>query len=170
MTKTLKPKGSRTATINAVVGDDYYPLKLDFDCLQELEDKHDRGAFFILRKLSDFDNTGSLTGDFRLIWIVDVIRLALTGGGMTPREAVKHTDRHLRDGFVMDYLPVATSALYAALHGPEDDPVKFDEQKEGEPAGEPGEPTPEVTPTPSAAFHGENIGSSAAPSDSTPNP
>lgn len=167
MHQTQKPKGSRTAKITAIVGDDYHDLKLDFGLIQELEDKHDKGAMFILRRLTDFDHTGSLAGDFRVIWIVDVIRLGLIGGGMSPREALRYTDLHLRDAFVLDYIAVAANALAAGLHGPSDDPVKFDEPKAGE---EPGEPTPEVTPTPSAASHGENIGSSAAPSDSTPNP
>lgn len=159
------PKGSRTAKITAIVGDDYYDLKLDFGLLEEFEDKHGVGAFYVLRKFSDQDMMGGITGDFRVKWVYDVIRLGLVGGGMPPREAVKFADRHLREGFLLDYLPVATNALYAALHGPEEDPVKFDEPTTPE-DGEPGEPTPEeLTPTPSAESHGENITNSAEQPD-----
>lgn len=165
MKPTTPLKGSRTAKITAIVGDDYYDLKLDFGALVELEEKTDRGAFYILRRLSDVDHQG-FVGDFRISWIIDIIRIGLVGAGsMNAREAVKFTDRHLREGFVMDYLEVAQNVLYAALHGPEQEPVVF-ETKDAEP-GEP-EPEAELTPTPSDASNGENTGNSPEESGSTP--
>ena len=160
-----KPKGSRTAKITAIFGDDYYDMKLDFEALVELEEKTDRGAFFILRRLSDFDHVGYV-GDFKIVWLTEIIRLGLIGGGMKDAKALKLTDRYLRDGFALDYLQVATNVLFAGIHGPEEEPVVYDK-------AQPGEPEPEAdqtTPTPSAASDGENTGSSPEPSESTPNP
>lgn len=165
MIQPEKPKGSRTAKVTAIIGNDYYDLKLDFGCLEELEEKTDRGCYYILRRMTDFDQFG-LIGDFKLSWITDIIRIGLVGGGsMSPREAVKFTDRHLRDAFVMDYLPVAVKVLDAGIHGPTAEPVVFDTAEPGEP-----EPEADVTPTPSADMNGENTGNSPEPSGSTLNP
>lgn len=162
MTLHNAPKGSRTAKITAIVGDDYYTLKLDFERLTDLEEKIDKGAFYILRRMSDFDH-GGFVGDFRIGWIKEVIRLGLIGGGMRDTDALKLTDRYLREGFALDYLQTATNALYAALHGPEQEPVVFDKV---EPEGQPGEPEPEVvTPTPSDESNGENTGNSPGSSE-----
>lgn len=157
MTLNSKPRGSRTARITAIVGDDYYDLRLDYERLVELEERTEKGAIFIYRRMSDFDHNGYV-GDFRISWVSEIIRLGLIGGGMRASDALKLTDRYLREGFVLDYLQTATNALYAALHGPEQEPVVFGES-------EPGEPEPkEVTPTPSAESNGENTGNSPEPS------
>lgn len=165
MNSHQRPKGSRTAKITAIFGDDYYDMKLDFEALVELEEKTDRGAFFILRRLSDFDHVGYV-GDFKIVWLTEIIRLGLIGGGMKATKALKLTDRYLREGFALDYLQVATNALYAAIHGPEEEPVVYEKPQSGEPEPE----VDQMTPTPSAASNGENIGSSPEPSELTPNP
>lgn len=158
MTLNSKPKGSRTARITAIVGDDYYDLRLDYERLVELEDKTEKGCFYILRRMSDFDHNGYV-GDFRISWIFEIIRLGLIGGGMRAPDALKLTDRYLREGFALDYLQTATNALYAACHGPEQEPVVFGE-------GEPGEPEPKVvSPTPSEESNGANTGNSQEPSE-----
>lgn len=153
-------KGNRTALMTKVVGDDYYDLKLPTEGLMELEERTGRGPYYVLRKLSEMDARGVFVGDFPVTWIIDVIRIALVGGeSMTPREAVKFTDTHLRERFVMDYHDLAIDVLSAGLFGGVVEPVVVEE------ADQSGEPTPKETnpQTPSASCDGENSTSSAEP-------
>ena len=156
MTSQQKPKGSRTAKVRRLIGDDYYDLKLAFDQLVELQEETGVGPFFMLRHIADADFRGEWTGNFKLEWIYEIIRLGLVGSGeKTPTEATRWCDRHIREGFILDFIEPAATALNAALYGPEDDPVAFETN------GEPGEPTPEVEPlTPSAASNGDITGPS----------
>nr|WP_295217492.1 GTA-gp10 family protein [uncultured Brevundimonas sp.] len=152
-----KPKGSRTAKVTKAIGDDYYDLKLDFEGIVELEEKAERGAYFIYLKMAALNATQTdLEGDFRVKWIADVIRIGLIrSGAMTAPNAINFVEQHLRGGFIMDYLQAAIDVLYAAIYGPEDEPVVFEKS---------GEPKPEVSPTPSADTNGANTGSSPEPS------
>jgi hypothetical protein len=154
-----KPKGSRTAKVTKAIGDDYYDLKLDFEGIVELEEKTDRGVYFLYKKMSELNlHQSDFEGDFRAKWIVDVIRIGLIrSGAMTGPKAINFVEHHLRGGFVMDYLPAAIDVLYAAIYGPEDEPVVF--EKSGEP-----EPEVDASPTPSADTDGANTGNSPEPS------
>lgn len=165
MIQPEKPKGSRTAKIRRIIGDDYYDLKLAYDQLVELQEVTGVGPFYLNRHLVEADHLG-WTGNFKIEWVYDIIRLGLIGSGeFQPRDAVRFCDRHIRSGFILDYIEPAAAALNAALYGPEEEPVVVE-------AAEPGEPEPEVdvTPTPSAASNGENIGNSPEPSEPTRDP
>lgn len=163
MIQPEKPKGSRTAKVRRIIGDDYYDLKLAYDQLVELQEVTGVGPFYLNRHLVEADHLG-WTGNFKIEWVYEIIRLGLIGSGeFAPREAVKFCDRHIRSGFILDYIEPAAAALNAALYGPTEEPVVIET---------PGEPEPKVesdpTPTPSAASNGENTSSSPEPLESDP--
>lgn len=152
-------KGSRTAKVRKIIGNDYYDLKLDFDGLVELQDLTDKGPAFILNRIREIEASATgfqLTGNWNPTWVYEVIRIGLNRGGMSAREAVQLCDRHIRNGFVMDYLDVAADVLFAGLYGPDSEPIE----------DAPGEPTPEaMSPTPSDESNGASSTSSQEPLD-----
>lgn len=156
-------KGSRTAKVRKLIGDDYYDLKLGFDQLVELQDLADRGPLFIANALVAVDpTTMRAVGNWSPKWVYDTIRLGLIGSGeMKPREAVQFCDRHLREGFIYDYAEAAADVIFVAMAGRMDEPVP--DVGDGS-----GEVTPKETPTPSAESSGEPTTNLQGPSDLTP--
>lgn len=145
-------KGSRTAKVRKLIGDDYYDLKLGFDQLVELQELTDRGPIFIANQLVATDPmTGQAVGNWSPTWVYHTIRLGLIGSEeMKPREAVQFCDRHLREGFIYDYADAAADVIYTAMAGRSDDPIPEDE------VTTPGEQNPKMDPlTPSDASNGE---------------
>lgn len=138
---------SRSAKIRAIIGNDYYDLAMKIDQLIEFQDRCGVGPLFAMRRMVERNSMYETVGDFRVEYVLETIRLGLVGGGMNPIEAVKLTDKYVRQGFIMDYLEVAAHTLYAALHGPEEEPVP---EAEGKADPEAGESMAEVeSPTPS---------------------
>lgn len=145
-------RANRTAKLTRIIGDDYYDLKMTSEAIMELEEATERGGVFVLKRMAAIDPlTRDYMGDFSVKWIMDIIRIALVhGGSMQPRESVRFVDRHLREGFVMDYHEIAIETLSAGLFGGHVEPIEEEASEEGEPQPE------EVSPTPSASSNGAN--------------
>ena len=155
-------KGSRTAKVRKLIGNDYYDLKLCFDQLVELQEETGRGPLYIANQLARFDmETGKMFGDFSPKWIYHTVRLGLIGSEeMKPTEAVRFCDRHLRDGFIMDYVEAAVATIEAAMYGNAEDPVP--DLDEGDSEGN--ATTDQTTPSNSVKSDGADISDWREPS------
>lgn len=103
---------SRTAQITEFVGEGDFPLRLRIGELRDLQEKIGCGPSIIVTRL--------LSGEWLVDDVIETIRLALIGAGMGHREAYTLTHRNVKEGYIVDYVPVATNALIAAIHGVED--------------------------------------------------
>jgi hypothetical protein len=117
--------GNRTAKITRFIHEDDFDLRLGIGELIELSEVRDCGPPAILTRLQE--------GAWFVQDITETVRLALIGGGMSPKDAKALVGRAIKEAYLIDYQAVALEALYAAMIGmPEDMPEATDD--------EPGEP------------------------------
>lgn len=110
---------SRSATLeNVPLGEGRFDLCLRIGELRTLTKKRGVSPPRMLRRFTE--------ADWEPDDLIEVIRLALIGGGMSPNEALGIVERNITEGYLMDYLPTAMSAIYASLSGVENDPVGED--------------------------------------------
>lgn len=144
MTQKLNVAQRSTTVHSAFVGEGYYDLRLGIGQLQDLEELLGAGPAELLTRFR--------ASTWRVNDLKQTIRLGLIGAGMSPQEAFGIVERNLKEGYLLDYLLLATTLVGIALVGPETDPV-------GEPEAA---TTPETETMPSA---GQPSTSSAAPPD-----
>lgn len=107
----------RDATLrHQFVGQGYYDLRLGINELILLQEKLAVGPYVAAQRL--------LAGDWLVTDIIETIRLALIGGGMSHKEAFTLTESYIKPGHLMEYATLAGQILMAALAGVEDEPVE----------------------------------------------
>ncbi len=100
----------------AQLHDGFYDLRLAFDQLVELQESRNAGPHLILNRVASHE--------FECQDITEIIRLGLIGSeAMRPKQAFDYVETHIKGGFLMDYYQAAANALFAALHGPDDEPA-----------------------------------------------
>lgn len=125
--------GAADARVDVFVGEGTFPAALTIGGLQNLERASGHGVWLLFERARNLHVTST---ELR-----ETIRWGLIGGGMAQAEAARLLDTYVTTGHLTEYVPTAVTILYAALYGPEDDPVEEDPSE-----GEPQAPTNE-TPT-----------------------
>lgn len=115
---------SRDGRVDLDWGDGTYSFRLAIGQWAELQEKCDAGPFRILSRLQ--------SGDWRFEDIVNVIRLGLIGGGMTPVDALKKVRAYVDERPPMENLLPAIGILSSSLYGAPEEPVGEQEAAEGE--------------------------------------
>lgn len=110
----LVPKPLRTARVTVEIGEGEFECELRLGELEALQSKIGLGPEKILERIQ---NREWFTDEVR-----QIIRLGLIGGGMSQTEALALINRNIVPGYLLEYIPVAMTILYAALIGVEDDP------------------------------------------------
>lgn len=121
---------SRDASITELFGDGKHVFRLPLGQLRELQEKTGVSPFAVLARMVAY------------LPMVDdgheIIRLGLIGGGMTPLDALRLTERYSQRRPLAESIPLATAVLKAGLLGvPDETP--------GKSAGETEAPTPPPT-------------------------
>jgi hypothetical protein len=115
---------SRSGLVTVFFNDGHYPMRLRIGELIGLQETLNCGPAQLLDRLR--------SGAWGVRDLIETCRLGLIGGGMGQKDAFDLVHRTVRDGYILEYLPVAFTVVMAALTGVEDDPIEDDDD-----AGEP---------------------------------
>ncbi|MFC3079515.1 gene transfer agent family protein [Phenylobacterium terrae] len=109
--------GTRTGKVIVETGEGEVHLCLRIGELIDLQDKLGLGPQALINRLS--------SGEWFVQHVVETVYFGLLGGEtMKQTEARAWVRRNIKEGYVLDYVPIALTVLYAAMVGaPEDDPV-----------------------------------------------
>jgi hypothetical protein len=115
-----------SARVETAFGGETRVFRLGIDELRLLQAKTGYGPERLFTRLA--------TGDWFVDDIRETIKLGLEGAGMKPADAHVLVVRYVEKRPLSESIPVAMTALAAALRGPEDDPAGKDgaEKKPGE--------------------------------------
>ena len=111
----------RDARVRLFLYDDEYDFRLTIKGLSEVQEKCNAGPLQIITRLQ--------SGEYRIEEVLEVLRIGLIGGGMSPGKAYSLVNNSVgsfveyADGDKLSPRFVAASILMAALVGPEDEPV-----------------------------------------------
>lgn len=100
-----------TITHRAFFGTGERAFALTDPMIVELESLTDTGIGALFLRLS--------RNDFRLVDLIEVIRLGLIGGGTRPEEAARLVDAYARQRPIAELLPLALDVLDARWSGTE---------------------------------------------------
>lgn len=120
----------KTGKLTEFVGNDDYPLQLRIGELRALQAEVGVGPSALLNRLQ--------FGEWTVDDVIETIRLALIGGGMSQKDAKKLVTHYITDGYLVDYSLVALRCMFATMHGNPEDAVP------------PGETTDQAMTTPDA--------------------
>lgn len=108
---------SARGDVDLLFGDGRHRFRLAIGQLQELEQKTNLGPFELFEKI--------IARKWRTSEIAHVIRIGLTGGGLSSFEAAALVDRHIDDWPWTENVSIALQILNEALSGnPDDQPGK----------------------------------------------
>lgn len=96
--------------IVAFFGDQQYRLRLSVELVSELERQVGVGIGSLNKRV--------LAGHFAIKDLIEIIRLGLIGGGVTPQRAKELIDTYTTDRPLLEYAPVAIDVLSALFVGP----------------------------------------------------
>jgi len=105
----------RDASVTLTWADGDYTFRLGWGELETLQEAVDAGPWVVLERLA---NRQCRVGD-----ILNVIRLGLIGGGLTPVDALKLVREYVEKRPPAENLLHAYSILSTALHGSPEEPV-----------------------------------------------
>ena len=104
---------SRDASVTLAWADGSYTFRLAWAGLIELQEQADAGPFVILDRLT--------RGTWKVGDISNTIRLGLIGGGATPADALKLTQRYVESRPPLENVMLARGILGIALQGAADE-------------------------------------------------
>jgi hypothetical protein len=104
---------SRDASLTLAWADGEYTFRLAWAGLIELQEQADAGPFVILDRLT--------RGTWKVGDISHTIRLGLIGGGTTPADALKLTQRYVESRPPLENVMLARGILGIALQGAADE-------------------------------------------------
>ena len=106
--------GARSAKLeNQFVGEGHFDLCLRIGELIALQEKLGVGPQVLATRF--------YVGEWTVQDVVETIRLALIGGGMTQKDAFDLVNRNVVSGYLGDYAAIAGQTIYAAISGVEDE-------------------------------------------------
>lgn len=139
--------GTRSQTITGFpIGPDLYTVKFGVGEAEFIQERHDMGPNYALQVIG--------AGRWTVKLLVDVVFIALVGGGQTQEAARRIADRWVAKRPWAEAAPLAQVILQAGVVGIPDEPPGKAEGEE------------ETTPTPSPTSQGER--SASPPSTDTP--
>lgn len=106
---------TRSAKIeNQFVGEGYYDLCLRIGELIALQELRGVGPYVLAQRF--------LSGEWLIEDVIQVIRLALIGGGsVSPKDALAIVERAVIPGYLTEYVGLAGNVIFAALSGVEEE-------------------------------------------------
>lgn len=99
---------TNSSEITAFFGDQEYQFRLTPDLVVEFERQAGAGIGLVSKRV--------FAGQFMIRDLIEVIRLGLIGGGVTPKRAKELTDTYCNRP-VMEYAPLAIDVLSALMLG-----------------------------------------------------
>lgn len=100
--------------LTAFFGDGEKTFALPSEQIHELEKTTGAGIGLLCQRIPE--------GIFRLVELVEIIRLALIGGGMTPKDAAHYADAYVAKRPLAESYPIAAAILHLVWIG-EDQPA-----------------------------------------------
>ena len=113
---------SRSGLVTVFFNDGHYPMRLRIGELIQLQETLDCGPAQLLDRLR--------SGAWGVRDLIETIRLGLIGADMSQKDAFDLVGRTVRDGHILEYVPVAFTVILAALSGVEDDQIEGDDEGE----------------------------------------